>query len=96
MKKHLFIDEEQINKMLEIKLKVFNKELTPEEARVLVNNTFERISAEEFAYGEQHLYEAGITDEIMAKGMDDILDVFRDVLVTNQLNLPKGHPIQTY
>ena len=34
MKKHLFIDEEQINKMLEIKLKVFNKELTPEEARV--------------------------------------------------------------
>ena len=32
----------------------------------------------------------------MAEGMDDILDVFRDVLVINQLNLPKGHPIQTY
>ena len=42
MKQHLVLNQEQIDKMLEIKLKVFNKELTPEEARVLVNNTFER------------------------------------------------------
>lgn len=96
MKKHLDIDNERVNKMLDIKLKVFNKELTPNEARKLVNKTFDQISAEEFAYGEQHLYDAGITDEIMAEGMDDILDVFRDVLLVNKLNLPSGHPIQTY
>jgi DUF438 domain-containing protein len=96
MKKHLDIDNERVNKMLDIKLKVFNKELTPEKARELVNKTFDHISAEEFAYGEQHLYNAGITDEIMAEGMDDILDVFRDVLSVNRLDLPAGHPIQTY
>ncbi|MDD3743092.1 MAG: hemerythrin domain-containing protein, partial [Lentimicrobiaceae bacterium] len=96
MKKHLTLDDERIRKMLDIKLKVFNKELTPAQARELVNETFDRISAEEFAYGEQHLYNAGITDEIMAEGMDDIIEVFRDVLPVNQLNLPPGHPIQTY
>jgi DUF438 domain-containing protein len=96
MKKHLDIDTERVNKMIDIKLKVFSKELTPEQARKLVNQTFDHISAEEFAYGEQHLYNAGITDQIMAEGMDDILDVFRDVLSVNKLDLPSGHPIQTY
>ena len=96
MKKYLNIDNERIQKMLEIKLKVFNKEITPAEARKLVNESFDRVSAEEFAYGEQHLYNAGITDEIMAEGMNDILDVFKDVLVVDKLNLPKGHPLQTY
>lgn len=96
MKKYLNIDNARIQKMLEIKLKVFNKEITPTEARKLVNESFDTVSAEEFAYGEQHLYNAGITDEIMAEGMDDILDVFKDVLVVDNLNLPKGHPLQTY
>lgn len=96
MKKYLNIDNIRIQKMLEIKLKVFNKEITLTDARKLVNETFERVSAEEFAYGEQHLYDAGITDEVMTEGMDDILEVFKDVLVVDNLNLPKGHPIQTY
>jgi DUF438 domain-containing protein len=96
MKEHLIVDQEKIDKMLDIKLKVFNKDITPPEARKLVNNTFKTVSAEEFAYGEQHLYNAGITDEIMAEGMDDLLDVFKDVLVVNKLNLPKGHPIHTF
>ena len=96
MKKHLNIDNVRIQKMLDIKLKVFNKEITPTDARKLVNESFDTVSAEEFAYGEQHLFNAGITDEIMAEGMDDILDVFKDVLVVDNLNLPKGHPIQTY
>ncbi len=96
MKEHLVVDQAKIDKMLDIKLKIFNKELTPDEAKILVNKTFEAVFPEEFAYGEQHLYDAGITDEIMAEGMDDLLDVFKDVLVVNKLNLPKGHPIQTY
>ncbi|MDD2475469.1 MAG: PAS domain-containing protein [Dysgonamonadaceae bacterium] len=96
MKSYLNIDNDRIQKMLEIKLKVFNKEISPAEARKLVNDTFDKVSAEEFAYGEQHLFNAGITDEVMAEGMDDILDVFKDVLVKDNLNLPKGHPIQTY
>jgi DUF438 domain-containing protein len=96
MKKYLTIDNERVKKMLDIKLMVFNREITPYEARKLVNATFDYITAEEFAYGEQHMFNAGITDEIMAEGMDDILDVFEDVLVVGELGLPKGHPIQTY
>jgi DUF438 domain-containing protein len=96
MRKYLNIDNERIQKMLDIKFKVFKKEITPAEARKLVNETFDHITPEEFAYGEQHLLDFGITDEIMVEGMDDILDVFRDVLVSEKLDLPKGHPIQTY
>ncbi|MGV8135203.1 MAG: PAS domain-containing protein [Mangrovibacterium sp.] len=96
MRKYLSIDDDRIRKMLEIKFKVFKKEITPDEARRLVNQTFDHITPEEFAYGEQHLMNFGITDEIMAEGMDDILDVFQDVLVSAKLELPMGHPIQTY
>lgn len=96
MKKYLTLDEEHVQKILDIKLKVFNREITPEQAKKLVNETFDHITAEEFAYGEQQLYDAGITDEIMVEGMDDILDVFKDVLETRKLDLPAGHPVQTY
>lgn len=96
MKNHLHIDEEKANKVLEIKMKIFNKELTPQEARELVNKTFDYITAEEFAFGEQHLFETGITDEIMVEGMDDVIEVFQDVLQKKDLNLPLGHPIRAY
>lgn len=96
MKKYLNIDNERVQKMLDIKFRVFRKEITPAEARKLVNETFGHVTPEEFAYGEQHLLEFGITDEIMAEGMDDILDVFQDVLVERRLDLPEGHPIRTY
>ena len=96
MKKHLNLDNEKIEKMLDIKLKVFRKELSPAEAKDLVNKTFDFITAEEFAFGEQHMLIFGITDEAMLEGMDDIIDIFRDVLNTDVLDLPKGHPIQTY
>ena len=96
MKKHLDLDNEKVKKMLDIKLKVFKKELSPTEAKDLVRNTFDFITAEEFAFGEQHMLNFGITDEVMLEGMDDIIDIFRDVLKTTELNLPKGHPIQTY
>lgn len=96
MKKHLNLDNEKIEKMLDIKLKVFRKELNPAEAKDLVNKTFDFITAEEFAFGEQHMLILGITDEAMLEGMDDMIDIFRDVLKTGELDLPKGHPIQTY
>ncbi len=96
MKKHLDLDNDRIRKMLDIKLKVFKGELKPDEAKKIVNKTFESITAEEFAFGEQHMINLGISDDVMVEGMDDIIDVFRDVLVQNELELPQGHPIQTY
>lgn len=96
MKQHLNLDSERIKKMLDIKIKVFRNELTPGQAKELVNKTFKSVTAEEFAYGEQHMLEYGITDDIMVEGMDDIIEIFSDVLITSDLDLPGGHPILTY
>lgn len=96
MNQHLNVDKEKMDKIMEIKLKVFNKELNPGEAKKLVNKTFDKITPEEFAYGEQQMIDHGIDDDTMVEGMDDIIEIFQDVLVKNELNLPLGHPIQTY
>lgn len=96
MGKHLTLDNERIRKMLDIKAKVFQGELTPDAARKLVNETFSSVTPEEFAFGEQHILSYGITNEVMVDGMDDIIDVFRDVLTRDELNLPEGHPLRTY
>ncbi len=96
MKKHLNLDMEKMEKILDIKLRIFRKELSKEEAKSLVNKTCDRVSAQEFAYGEQQILDHGITDEAMLEEMDDIIDIFRDVLESDEETLPPGHPIQSY
>lgn len=96
MDKLLNLDKDRIQKMLDIKLKIFRKEISMKDAKILVNKTFDSITAEEFALGEQYMLEYGITDDLMADEMDDILDVFDDVIVKSSFKLPKGHPIQSY
>lgn len=96
MKKFLKLDDDKLRKIMDIKLDVFNGKLNVAEAKKLINETFDIVTADEFAYGEQHLLSFGIDDEIIADGMDDILDVFEDVLERSDLNLPLGHPIRTY
>lgn len=96
MKQYLDLDHDKMQKIMDIKLKVFNKELTPQAAKELVNKIFKKITAEEFAYGEQQMIEYGISDEHMVDDMDDIIEVFKDVMETVELKLPAGHPIHTY
>ena len=62
----------------------------------MVNESFEFITPEEFAYGEQHILEYGITDDIMVEGMDDIIEIFKNKKKKEDINLSEGHPIQTY
>lgn len=96
MKVHLKIDQKKIDQITEIKLKVFRGEISPVEGRELVNKTFDSVTPEEFAYGEQQMLKHGINDDVMVEGMDDIIDIFKDVLEKSSINLPNGHPIQTY
>ena len=96
MKQHLNLDDDKLRKIMEVKLSVFRGELSPEDAREFVNKNFEAITPEEFAYGEQHMLNHGIDDDLMTEKMDDIIEIFSDVLVREELNLPDGHPIQTY
>lgn len=96
MKQHLDLDDEKLQKIMDIKLRVFRGELKPEDAKKIINERFDSITPEEFAYGEQHMLNHGIDDDLMTEKMDDIIEIFSDVLVREELNLPAGHPIDSY
>jgi DUF438 domain-containing protein len=96
MNKHLNVNNARIKKMLDIKLDYLNDRISLEEAKKRMNASFEKVTAEEFAVAEQHLLTFGISDDTLAERMEEILEIFKDVLVSTELNLPKGHPIRTY
>ncbi|WP_105617083.1 PAS domain-containing protein [Vallitalea okinawensis] len=96
MNHHLDIDDSRLKKMITIKLDFLQNKITLDEAKKQMNASFEKVSAEEFAIGEQHLQSYGITDDMLAERMDDILEIFDGILESTDLNLPKGHPISTY
>jgi DUF438 domain-containing protein len=96
MTKHLNIDNSRIKKMLDIKLDYLNNRISLEEAKNRMNTSFDKVTAEEFAVAEQQLVNYGISDDVLAERMEEILKIFEDVLVSTKLNLPKGHPIRTY
>lgn len=96
MNKHLSLDNERIKKMLDIKLDYLKGKISLEEAKNRMNSSFESVTAEEFALAEQHLQSHGISDDTLAERMEEILEIFENVLTSTKLNLPKGHPIRTY
>jgi len=96
MNNHLTIDNARIKKMLEIKLDYLNGKISLEDAKKRMAASFEKITAEEFAIAEQHLQTYGISDDMLAERMEEILEIFKGILVSTELNLPKGHPIRTY
>lgn len=96
MNNHLTIDNTRIKRMLEIKLDYLNGKISLEDAKKRMAASFEKITAEEFAIAEQHLQTYGISDDMLAERMEEILEIFKGILVSTELNLPKGHPIRTY
>ncbi|MBU3145067.1 PAS domain-containing protein [Clostridium sp. CF012] len=96
MNNHLNIDNTRIKRMLAIKLDFLNNNISLNEAKKRMSDSFDKITAQEFAIGEQHLQFYGITDDMLAEKMEDLLKVFEGILVSTELNLPKGHPLRTY
>jgi DUF438 domain-containing protein/uncharacterized protein (DUF2249 family) len=96
MKQHLNLNDDKLQKIMDIKLQVFRGELEPDDAKKIINESLESITPEEFAYGEQHMLNHGIDDDLMTEKMDDIIEIFSDVLVRDEIKLPEGHPIHTY
>lgn len=96
MSQFLDVDDEEIKKMVDIKVKFINGEMSKGEARKLVNATYDKVTADEFALGEQYLLDYGITDDVLTDRMDDLLEIFDDVIEKTSIELPKGHPISTY
>ena len=96
MNNHLSIDNSRIKRMLDIKLDFLKNNISLDEAKKRMSNSFDKITAQEFAIGEQHLQYYGITDDMLAEKMEDLLKVFEGILISTKLNLPKGHPLRTY
>ena len=96
MGEFLKLDNEKISKVVDIKVKFLKDKITLQEAKEKLNSTVSEITAEEFAICEQYLQNYGISDDTLAERMEEILEIFDDVLVSKKLDLPPGHPIQTY
>lgn len=96
MGQYLNLDQEKIQNLLDIKLKFFKGELSKEAARDILEVHYNKVTAQEFAICEQYLQEYGITDQELQEKMADIIYIFEHVLEAEEMNLQKGHPVQTY
>lgn len=96
MSNHLTIDNTRIKKIVDIKLDFLNNKISLKEAKKRMTDSFGKVTGEEFALAEQHLVSYGITDDMLAERLEDLLKIFEGILVSTELNLPKGHPIRTY
>ncbi|MDF2613422.1 MAG: hypothetical protein K0S71_1208 [Clostridia bacterium] len=96
MGEFLDVDNTKIGKILNIKLDFLNGKISLAEAKDKMNGAIDKVTSQEFAICEQYLQKYGITDDVLADRMSEILEIFKDVLVSNKLDLPLGHPIRTY
>ena len=96
MGEYLNIDNEKIKKVVAIKVDFLKGKITLKEAKDQMNESFDKITAEEFAICEQYLQDHGISDDVLAERMEELLEIFDDVLESRSLDLPLGHPIRTY
>lgn len=96
MGEYLEFDNEKIQKIMEIKLDYLNDKISLDVAKKKMKDSVKEVTAQEFAICEQYLQKYGISDDVLAKRMDEILEIFDGVLVSNKLNVPSGHPIRTY
>lgn len=96
MENNLEIDHDKNEKIMEIKLKYLRGEISIELAKDEMKKSVESVTAQEFAICEQYLQQYGITDDILAERMDEILQIFDGILISNKIDVPLGHPIRTY
>lgn len=96
MGEYLKVDETKIKKIMDIKLSYLKGEISLEEAKAKMKASVDKVTAQEFAICEQYLQQYGITDDELAQRMNEILEIFEGVLVSDKLQLPSGHPIRTY
>lgn len=92
----LNVDKAKIKKIMQIKLDYLNGTMTMSEAKEAMHASFEQVTAQEFALCEQALQSHGISDDVLAERMEEILEIFDGLLVSEKIELPEGHPIRTY
>ncbi|KMT22137.1 DUF438 domain-containing protein [Clostridium cylindrosporum] len=93
---YLNLDDKKIKGIIAIKVDYLRGNISLEEAKNELRVSFDKVTAQEFALCEQYLEQYGISDDVLAERMDEILEIFDGVLVGERLEFPPGHPIKTY
>ena len=98
MKDHLNINFDLIEKMTKIKKNYIEGNVDVETTRKLIRETFKdkKITPAEFAYSEQKIKDLGFDDATVHDKMNDVLDLFDEIIEREDSSLPEGHPIKTY
>lgn len=96
MEENLKVDRKKIDKIMTIKLNYLKGNISLQAAKKEMQTSFKSVTAQEFAICEQYLQQYGISDDVLAERMDEILEIFDGVLISNKLDVPLGHPIRTY
>lgn len=95
MNASLSLDQERLERIIELKASFMKGEISDEEAREKAAD-FGHITPEEFAFAEQNLVLHGVDDAMLEEKLENLIDVFKVVLDNSFPDLPEGHPIQTY
>jgi len=96
MKAHLQLNQNKVKYIVDVKTKFLNDIYTLDEAKELLHSNMTHVTAQEFTLAEQYLQEYGISDELLADRIEVVFELFKDLLTSDDLNLPPGHPIHTY
>ena len=96
MQTYVNVDEQKIEKIMEIKVGYLQGDISREDAKKQLNEAYDHVTAQEFAICEQKLQAYGISDDTLAERMEEILDLFDGLLISEKVSLIKGHPIHTY
>ncbi|WP_276771535.1 DUF438 domain-containing protein [Veillonella seminalis] len=85
----------RLEKMIEIKDGYLSRQLSLKEARALLKDHIGTCTPDEFAYGEQQL-KGSYTDEEIPHRMDELLELFDDILIRAENTYPENHPLWVY
>ena len=96
MNEHLNLEDQRIEKITNVLVDYLKGNITREQGKNQINNSFDKITAQEFALCEQKVGNHGIDDVELTDRIEELIELVEDVLVTNELDLKQGHPIDTY
>ncbi|WP_442212825.1 PAS domain-containing protein [Senegalia sp. (in: firmicutes)] len=96
MNKYLELDDKKIEKITNILINYLKGNINHQQAKEKINSSFDRITVQEFALCEQYIGNYEINDDDLTKRIEEVISIVEDILVTNELELEEGHPINTY
>lgn len=90
------IDKEKAQEIANILKAYIEGTLPYAELQKTVDEKFDRITPAEFAYGEQLLPSMGISEDVLEKHLEEIIHHFAKHIDPEAVDLPDGHPINTF